>query len=381
MIAGADMSRHIVSAFSSAAVTERAAQDIITSLQGFEPALLIFFTSSRHDGLEITKALRAFAPNARITGCSTAGEFTDKSYTTGSISVLAFSRHKVKRVATALATYELGVENGVLEATRSLSRQLGCDLRELDPTRHVGLIFDEALHFREDEVNEILGHAAPLLSFVGGSAADDWQMKAARVYDNGRSSEDGCVLTLIELDAPYAILKTSSFESSGMTMRLDRAHGREVYEMNGRTALEAYAAAVGRAAEALDHQVFMANPLGVMIEGEPWVRSVIGVLPNGGLNFGARMIEGTELQLLRYTDLVGDTSRALAATASQLGKPVQGAVLFNCAHRCLAINARKLQEPFASALGTQGYPLAGFHCYGEDWLAHLNQTLVGVLFA
>jgi hypothetical protein len=293
---------------------------------------------------------------------------------------MAFGAATVKRVATALATYENGVEAGVLEAARSLGKQLGADLRELDPGRYVGFLFDEALHFREDEVNETLGHAAPLLSLIGGSAGDDWQMKAAYVYENGRASSDGCVLTLMELAVPYAILKTSSFESASNAMRLDSVKGREVYRINGKTALDAYGAAIGKPPSEFDHTVFMAHPLGVMIDGEPWVRSVIGVLPNGGLNFGARMIEGTELQLLRYTDLVGDTSRALAHTASQLARPVSGAVLFNCAHRCLAINALSLRDSFANTLARQNYPIAGFHCYGEDWIAHLNQTLVGVLF-
>ena len=374
------MTKHIVSAFSTAEATDKAMGEIVAALKGIDPVLIVFFTSTKHDGLHVYRELERFAPKAKIAGCTTAGEFTDKSYTSGGLSVMAFSSAKVKRVATAMATYELGVDAGVIEATRSLSKQLNADLRELDPDRYVGFIFNEALHFREDEVHETLGNVAPLLSFVGGSAGDDWQMKAAHVYANGRACDDGCVLTLMELEVPYTILKTSSFEATPTTMRLDRAQGREVSQINGKPAMEAYADAVGKPAAEFDHTVFMAHPLGVLIDGEPWVRSVVGVLPNGALNFGARMIEGTELSLLRYTDLVGDTSRALAATATKLGRPIAGAVLFNCGHRCLAINAFNLRGPFANALSAQGYPIAGFHCYGEDWIAHLNQTLVGIVF-
>lgn len=375
------MTRHILSASSANASTESAVAEIVAQLEGLKPALIVFFTSTAHDGVAITEGLKKFAPNAAITGCSTAGEFTDKTYTTGAISVLAFSSEKVKRVATAMATYESGVEAGVLEATRKLSQQFGADLRELDPKTHVGFIFNEALHFREDEVDEVLGHAAPLLSFVGGSAGDDWQMKAGRVYENGRVSEDGCVLTLIELNAPYAILKTTSFESTPVTLRMDKVDGRAVHVINGKPAVEAYAEAINVPIEKLDHMAFMANPLGVMIDGEPWLRSVVGLLPDGALNFGARMLEGSELQLLRPKDLVGDTTRAINETVAKLGQPAAGAVFFNCAHRCLAINAMKIQAPFAQALTDAGFPIAGFHCYGEDWIVHLNQTLVGVVFA
>lgn len=369
----------IVRAHSVAASTDDAVKELVAQLQGFDPVLVVFFASAAHDGVKICEAIKQFAPKAQVTGCSTAGEFTDASYSTGGIALLAFSSAKVKRVATALATYENGVEAGVLAATKKLGSALGADLRELDPDRYVGFIFNEALHLREDDVDEALGHAAPLLSFVGGSAGDDWQMKAARVYENGRVSEDGCVLTLMELAVPYRIIKTSSFEPTETVMRLGKVNGRAVQEINGKPALQAYAEAVGVPAEKLDHQSFMANPLGVMIDGESWVRSVIGVLPDGALNFGAKMIEGAELRLLRYKDLVGDADGALKRAASDLGT-VSGAVIFNCAHRCLAINAMKLQDPFAAALTAQGYPLAGFHCYGEDWIVHLNQTMVGILF-
>lgn len=374
------MARDIMSAFSTAASTSDAMREIAGQLEGTNPVLLVFFTSTAHDGVAICNELKARFPNAAISGCSTAGEFTDKSYTTGGLSVMGFSSAKVKRVATAMATYENGVEAGVRAATKKLADTLGADLRELDPKRYVGFIFNEALHFREDEVNEVLGHAAPLLSFVGGSAGDDWKMSGARVYENGRTSDDGCVLTLMELAVPYVILKTSSFEPTATKLRMDAVSGRAVHRINGLPAAEAYAAAIGTTVDKFDHTVFMANPLGVMIDNEPWVRSVIGILPDGALNFGARMIEGSELSLLRYKDLVGDTRAKIARAAQGLGAPPTGAVLFNCAHRCLAINAMSLQDSFSSALREQGFPIAGFHCYGEDWIVHLNQTLVGVIF-
>ncbi len=373
------MARDIVSAHSAAASTDDAIRELLAALEGLRPTLVVFFTSMAHDGAKVSAALQQFAPDATVTGCTTAGEFTDARYGTGGISVMAFSSAKVKRVAAALATYETGVEEGVLAATRELAGKLG-DLRELDPATHVGFIFNEAFHFHEDQVDELLGHAAPLLSFVGGSAGDDWAMKVARVYCNGRVSEDGCVLTLMELAVPYKIVKSSSFEATSTTLRMGKVQGRAVSEINGRPALQAYAEAIGVPVDQMNHEAFGANPLGVMIDGEPWVRSVIGVLPDGALNFGARMHEGAELSLLRYTDLVGDTKKVLADAEKELGRPASGAVLFNCAHRCLAINAMKLQDRFREALGSCGYPIAGFHCYGEDWIAHLNQTMVGILF-
>lgn len=385
------MARDIVSAHSSAASTDDAIRELLAQLEGCEPVLVIFFASAAHDGLKICNELKRFAPKASVSGCTTAGEFTDQAYGTGGVSAMAFSAAKIKRVATVMVTYENGIEEGVRAAAQQLSQQFGADLRELDPERHVGFIFDEPFHFREDAVLEALGHAAPLLSFVGGSAGDDWQMKfpspdgtdqpgCPRVFHNGRVSTDACVLTLMELTVPYRIIKSSSFEATETKLTMSKVNGRAVYEINGRPALQAYADAIGVAPEKMNHEAFGANPLGVMIDGEPWVRSVIGVLPDGALNFGAKMLEGAELHLLRYTDLIGDTNQVLANASSSLGGAMSGAVLFNCAHRCLAINAMKLQDQFKTAIAKQGCPVAGFHCYGEDYVVHLNQTLVGIVF-
>ena len=52
--------------------------------------------------------------------------------------------------------------------------------------------------------------------------------------------------------------------------------------------------------------------------------------------------------------------------------------MFNCILRRLEIDAEGLTEPFLAAFGE--VPVAGFHTYGETWMAHVNQTLTGVVF-
>src|SRR5688572_17235875 len=121
----------------------------------------------------------------------------------------------------------------------------------------------------------------------------------------------------------------------------------------------------------------MGNPLGIVIDGEPWVRSPARVLPDGGIMFGARMIEGSELHLLRSTELVGDTKQALDEGVKRLGREPSIGLLFNCAHRCVEIQVKHIEERFMGAIA--GFPVAGFHSYGESYLTQLNQTLIGLL--
>ena len=375
------VARDVVCTHSDRQNTPEAIRELLAALDGIDPVAILFFCSANHDGLAIERELKALAPSAEVVGCTTSGEFTDRAYSQGGVSVVALSHAKVRRCAAALAEYDKGrtVEQAIHAAARQIAERLEIDLREVDPERWVGIVLHEGMKGNEEEANAVLGHVAPFLSFLGGSAGDNLQQKETRVFYEGRSSNCGSVMLLMELAVPYVIVKTCSFEPTPVRMRIGRVEGRVVYEIDGRPAVQEYAAKVGVAPEALGHPVFMANPLGLMIEGEPWVRSPIAAFPDGGLLFGCKIFEGAELNLLRSTDLVGDTKSALSKAAEKLGHRPSAGILFNCAHRCVEIEIKHLRQPFCDAIAD--FPVAGFHSYGESWLAHMNQMLIGLLIA
>jgi hypothetical protein len=365
-----------------------ALQDTTEALAELEPNLPIkdavavfFFCSSNHDGVAINNKLKALAPGAEIIGATTAGEFTHAAYSQGGVSVMALPSSKVKRCAAVLADFgkpgERAVEPTLHEAAKTLASKLSVDLRELDTERWVGILLNGGLFGNEEEVSEVLGHIAPFLSFVGGSAGDNLKVVETRVFYDGKVSSNGSALLLMELAVPYHILKTCSFEATNKKLRFDKVDGRIVHQIDGKPAVQGYADAIGVKVEDLGHPVFMANPVGVMIDGEPWVRSPAQVFPDGSMRFGAKIHEGASLNLLKATDLVRDTGDALAEGATKLGRPVSGALLFNCAHRCVEVQMKQLEAPFRSSIAQ--FPVAGFHSYGESWLAYVNQTLIALL--
>ena len=99
--------------------------------------------------------------------------------------------------------------------------------------------------------------------------------------------------------------------------------------------------------------------------------------PDGGVVFGCRVLKGSQLNLLRSTGLVPDTKAALERGSAQLGSQPSVALLFNCAHRCMEIKVKHLETEFCEAISH--FPVAGFHSYGESYLAHMNQTLIALL--
>lgn len=352
---------------------------LLPALDGAAPSAVLFFSSVAHDGAAIAAALSERYPDAHVIGCTTAGEFTEAGTGTGGISAIALPAATAVTVATALATFDGGVDAGVRDAVADLERQLGHPLVELDPGRHIGIVLIDGLHGAEERVNEILGHVAPFLSFVGGSAGDDLAFSETRVFAGGRTTTSGAALMVLELDTPFAIVKTCSFTPAGTQLRVTRADvdQRIVWEFNGRPATEVYAEVVGRPASELDASVFMAAPVGLMIDGEPWIRSPQQVVDGGGLKFYCQIIEGMDVDVMRPTDLIGETRAAIAHAADELGHPPAGGLLFNCILRRLEIDAGDLGPAFVKAVNV--CPVAGFHTYGESYIGHINQTLTGVL--
>lgn len=346
-----------------------------------QAAAVLYFASAGYRPEDLAGPLTAQFPGATVAGCSTAGEFTDTVNGTGGISAIALPQGLLTQVTAALGDLSADAGAGTDDAVRRIEAQLGRPLRELDPARHLGLVFIDGLHAAEELVNERLGNAAPMLDVIGGSAGDDLAFDHTWVAVGDQVSQHGIALLVCATAVPFQIIKTCSFTPApGDPLRITKADvaSRTVLEFDGRPAAEAYAEAVGVRVEDLDASVWMQHPVGLMIEGQPWIRSPREVTPEGGITFYAQILEGMEVHVMNPGDLVGETAAAIASARASLGGHTSAAIWFNCILRRLELDAGHLGDAFLAALGPT--PAAGFHTYGETWLGHVNQTLTGVLF-
>jgi hypothetical protein len=353
--------------------------ELRAGLNGRQAAAVVWFASAGYDPAELAGPLAAAFAEAPVIGCSTAGEFTDRANGTGGVSAVALPHGLLVRATAALGELADDAAAGTDAAVATIEATFG-PLRGLDPTRHIGLVLIDGLHGDEERVNERLGDAAPLLDVVGGSAGDDLAFRRTWVALGDRVSAHGVVLLVAEAGVPFRVVKTCSFTPSGRRLRITKADvaTRTVLEFDGRPAVEAYAEAVGVTPERIDDSVFRSHPVGLMIDGEPWIRSPQATTPEGHLRFYAQILEGMDVDVMIGGDLVGETAAAVRSAVDDLGGRSGGAVMFNCILRRLELDAKGLSEPFVSAFA--GVPLAGFHTYGETWLGHVNQTLTGVIF-
>jgi hypothetical protein len=354
--------------------------DLTRGLQGRPAAAVLYFASSDYRPDQLAGPIRAHFPGAAVIGCSTAGEFTDQVVSTGGISAVALPVGMLTWARAAIGELSGDVAVGTQQAVTALEQVLGCRLRDLSPDRHVGFVLIDGITGCEEQVNETLGNAAPLLEFVGGSAGDDLAFERSWVAVDDQVSYHGVALLVGEAAVPFQVVKTCSFRPTGKLLTITRADaaGRCVYEIDGQPAAQAYADAVGVPVDRLDSSVWMRHPLGLMIGGEPWIRSPQSVQPSGAVRFYAQLRPGLQVQVMTAGDLVVDTRDALHRVRGALGGRAGGAVLFNCVLRRLEMDADGTTAGFVHALG--GVPTAGFHTYGESWLGHVNQTLTGIVF-
>lgn len=372
------------SALSRARDARAAAADIISQfdaqLLGASPTAVIVFNSPALDGAAIIATLGERYPSAQVVGCTTAGEFIERDGSVGGVSAMALPPGTVRAAHAVVAEFRGGVENGIRVAAEQLGRQVGADLRTLDAKRYVGVVLLEGLRMKEEAANEALGAIAPQLAFVGGSAGDDLAFKETRVFHGGESSTDGAVLLLLDMAVPFTFTKTCSFEPTRHRFTITRADeaNRVVYELDGRPVLDVYAEALGTTPAKLSES-FMTNPVGMMLDGEAWIRSPQQALPDGGLKFYCRITEGSEIHVMRSTDLVGETKDAMSRAVKALGGRASGAILFNCILRRLELDTLGAHAGFREAFS--GIATVGFHTYGESYVGHVNQTCTGLVFA
>ena len=367
------------SAYTAHTSSADAARELLAGLDGADPRVVVFFAGIEHDGALLGRALEQRFPGACVLGCSGNGAFGDQGHGTTGASALAISGAQVGACAAVMVDVGGDISAGMRQGARQLSARLGRPLRELDPTRWAGLALLEGARGREEQINAALGDVAPFLPFVGGSAGDNITFTATWTWADGQLARDGTALLVAEMRGPFRVLKTCNFEPTERSVVVTRADPsrRLIYELDGEPAVPYYARAIGAEPDLLGFPQFMTHPLGLMIEGEPWLRSPAG-RAGDALFLACAAVEGARLHFMRATGLVDDTRAALARVRAEHGGQVRGAVLFNCAYRMIEAQLSGVEEPYHATLSQLVH--IGVQSNGESYLGHINQTLTGLVF-
>jgi hypothetical protein len=366
----------IMTAYSAKESVDEITKEISDQLGFFDTEFLIFFASSKFAEEEISKKMQETFPVSQVIGCSTAGEIIQGKLLNNSVVAMAFNSEAIEDVKIEIVE-NLADEGPVKNAFDSFSKYFGVPMSELDPAKHVGLILVDGLSCAEEILMERIGDMTNV-TFIGGSAGDDLKFKSTYVYAKGKSYPNAAVLALLKPRKEFTFVKAQSFCDLNKTLEVTKADEakREVSEFNGKPAAVAYAEAVGASIEDAPKK-FMHNPLGLVIDGEPYVRSPQQIKDDGSMTFYCSVLEGTELSLLESTDIIKDTKNAVKQAEEELGS-ISGIININCILRTLELQQKNLADDYEKIFSN--IPTVGLSSYGEQYIGHINQTATMLVF-
>jgi len=364
---------NIKTAFSVMPDSQNAVADIRAQLKGLDPKLVVFFASSTFAPDEIAERMEEAFPSAETFGCSTSGEIVTGKMLTKSLVAMAFNKRAVKDCKVEIIE-NLNKES--YKAFNSFQRHFKKSMKELDPHKYVGIILVDGLCCKEELIMDKIGDLTNV-TFIGGSAGDDLKFENTYVYANGKSYTHSAVLAIMKPSTEFSFIKTQSFCQLPQKLVVTKANEftREVFEFNGKPAAVAYAEALGTSVEEAKKR-FMHNPIGLVFEGEPFVRSPQQITGES-MHFYCSVKEGMELSLLESTDIIASTKKALDDAQKELGG-LSGVVNFNCILRTLELGQKGLTEDYGKVF--ENVPTVGFSTYGEQYIGHINQTATMLVF-
>jgi len=308
--------------------------------------------------------LRARYPDARVVGCSTAGEIcgTDVADDTIVAAVVQFEHTQVRVAQLPLPS---------MDASSRVGEQLAAELCA-DDLVHV-LVISEGLQVNGSELLAGLRRRLPAHVLVTGGLAAD----GAHFENTCVCIDDGCVGHAVAAIGLYGNRlavghgSLGGWDAFGPERVNTRSAGNVVYELDDAPALELYKSYLGKHASELPSSGLL-FPLSVRasrgVNGV--VRTILGVdEAEGSLTFAGDVPQGHLAQLMKANvdRLVDGAQGAASASLEAMGStPPDLAILISCVGRKLVLKQRVEEEveSVRDVLGENAV-LVGFYSYGE----------------
>jgi len=332
-------------------------------------------------------ALRVAYPRAHLLGCSTAGEICGTEVSEGHIVATAIEFEYTELRATSRTLADAGESCAVGDAlARDLARP---------GLQHV-FVLAEGLRVNGSELVEGIRSALPPEVAVTGGLAGDGDLFQHTLVSCDDAMREGAEAAVgfygDRLRIGYGSM--GGWDPFGPDRLVTRSQGNELYELDGRSALELYKSYLGPHAKGLPASG-LHFPLS--LRGDPGaprlVRTILGVDEGkGSLIFAGDIPQGSYAQLMKANvdRLIDGANGAAGACYAALGRRSPDvALLISCVGRKLVLKQR-VEEEVESVRDVLGEAtrLAGFYSYGEiaPFLAAAkcelhNQTMTITTFA
>ena len=350
----------------------KAVQKAISRLRGAKPTYGFLFVSPNLDFAGALAAARE-ASGAEIIGCTTAGEITEDGLTHGGVAIMLVASDVTMRVEFAR-----GLKADAAQVAQRLASGLPDAKRAATATDHrhltTVLLTDGLGGAGERLVSDL--YAARVQAgtqIVGGAAGDEGKFAATLVGAAGELGSDAAAALHVFGASPWGIGVDHGLRPTTKQMRVTKAEGNVVFEIDGKPAFSAYekhAAERGIQLSADKAGAYMiANELGVhFFERIGRARAPLSVGRDGSLACAGDIPRGSMVSIL---DGDADSMVRAAQSASEearaalRGRATAGVLLFDCVCRGMILKTSFHREVDAVRSTFGDVPIAGFLTYGE----------------
>ena len=362
----------------TASDARQAALEFCEAVYQADLELVIFFCSSNYDLDSLAQEMHRLFDGIQVVGCTTAGEIGPDGYQASGLSGIGFRKGGCQAVTGVISNLQQFSAAEGYAFSQSLIQELESRAPEAKIESCFALMLIDGLSVREEIVSYALQAGLGRIPLIGGSAGDEQDFSQTHVYHNGRFYPDSAVVAIVSTSLPFKVFRNQHVFSMNTRLVVTEADTsrRNVRELDGWPAAEAYAEAIGVSVNELTQDVFAANPIVVKMGGQEYVRSVQAVNNDGSLTFYCAMDEGVVLRIAKCSELLNNLTSLSAGVRREIGQP-QATILFDCIHRFLEVEEKGIQQE----VGNIHHDLnaVGFCTYGEQKNGlHLNQTLTGI---
>jgi methyl-accepting chemotaxis protein len=360
---------------------EEATRAAMVPLGRDQPKFGFLFASPDAD-LEAGIAMVRDITGAEIIGCTTAGEITEKGLTHGGLALL---------LVASDATIRVEVAEGLKEHPNRVTRSIVSELQNTkkkaaaSDQRHLTtvLLTDGLAGTGEQLVNELYEARVQSGSqIVGGAAGDEGRFSATYVGAD-RARPDAAAAMHVFSSSAWAVGVDHGLRPTTKPMRVTRAEGNVVHEIDGEPAFVAYqrhAAGKGISLSRDNAQAYMiANEIGIhFFEKINRARAPLSVTADGALHCAGAIPRGSMVSILdgEPTRMIAAARAAAHQAHAQLnGAKAAGILLFDCVCRGMILKEVFNREVEAVRSIFPDVPIAGFLTYGE--IARSSERLGG----
>jgi hypothetical protein len=363
------------------------------ALAGRATKLVVVFASIGHNFDALLAGVREVTGPVPLVGCSTFGQFTADGVCATGVAVAAFGGPGF--------TVSASVSRDASDRRREAGREVAGSIAQVVAPHKILLLLCDGLTREQQEIvrgaYSVGGAAVPL---VGGCAAD--LIEYDRTYqffgdENGvEVLSDAVVGVTIGSDAPMGIGVAHGWRKVGEPAVVTRSSGGELYELNGKPALDWYLGELDAPRSVIDdiatfHEFAYHHPLGLSRRSGEDMRVIHNADgTDGHLTCLTDVPQGALVWVMEAdeTDLIAAVGQAHGAAVEALdGATPTGVLAFDCGARFAMLGPDGAGREIAEMSRLIGdAPFAGFYTYGEIARTHgargmHHVTLVVLAFA